>query len=124
MQAICIKYNPNSLYNRGEPNGLPLFFFSEIFEDKKKSSYLCGGNNKIVQSMTALKMKQSSLDLISQIDDKDTKLLEKVWIFLSSNVKSHSRQGWEAAAQLAHQNGDDKLLANDVFEDVLSQMFC
>ncbi len=74
--------------------------------------------------MTALKMKQSSLDLISQIDDKDTKLLEKVWIFLSSNVKSHSRQGWEAAAQLAHQNGDDKLLANDVFEDVLSQMFC
>lgn len=74
--------------------------------------------------MTALKMKQSSLDLISQIDDKDTKLLEKVWVFLSSNVKSHSRQGWEAAAQLAHQNGDDKLLANDVFEDVLSQMFC
>ena len=74
--------------------------------------------------MTALKMKQSSLDLISQIDDKDTKLLEKVWIFLSSNVKSHSRQGWEAEAQLAHQNGDDKLLANDVFEDVLSQMFC
>ena len=74
--------------------------------------------------MTAKIMKQSSLDMISQIDDRDTELLEKVWIFLSSNVKSHSRQGWEAAAQLAHQNGDDKLLAHDVFEDVLSQMFC
>lgn len=67
--------------------------------------------------MTAKIMKQSSLDMISQIDDRDTELLEKVWIFLSSNAKSHSRQGWEAAAQLAHQNGDDKLLANDVFED-------
>ena len=96
---------------------MPLFFFSEIFGDKKKSSYLCGGNNKIVQSMTALKMKQSSLDLISQIDDKDTKLLEKVWIFLSSNVHPQLRRGWAAAAKKAHQQGDDVLLACDVFDD-------
>ena len=67
--------------------------------------------------MTAKVMKQSSLDLISQIDDKDTELLEKVWLFLSSNIGSHSRRGWESAAKLAHQRGDDNLLVNDVFED-------
>lgn len=36
--------------------------------------------------MTAIKMKQSSVNLINQIDDNDTALLEKVWLFLTTNV--------------------------------------
>ena len=37
-------------------------------------------------NMTATNMKQSSMNLINQIDDNDTALLEKVWLFLTSNV--------------------------------------
>ena len=37
-------------------------------------------------NMTATKMKQSSLNLINQIDDNDTELMEKVWLVLTSNV--------------------------------------
>ena len=36
--------------------------------------------------MTATKMKQSSVNLINQIDDNDTALLEKIWLFLTTNV--------------------------------------
>lgn len=36
--------------------------------------------------MTALRMKQSSLNLINQIDDNNTALLEKVFLFLKVNV--------------------------------------
>ena len=67
--------------------------------------------------MTSVKMKQSSLDLINQIDDKDTKLLKKVWIFLSTNIQAHPRKGWAVAAEAAHHNGDDALLVDDVFAD-------
>ena len=31
-------------------------------------------------------MKQSAVNLINQIDDKDTALLQKVYVFLTSNV--------------------------------------
>lgn len=37
--------------------------------------------------MTTAKMKQSSLELISQIDDSDKELMEKIWIFLSTNIE-------------------------------------
>ncbi|MBP1541962.1 MAG: hypothetical protein ILA25_07305 [Prevotella sp.] len=67
--------------------------------------------------MTALSMKQSSLDLINQIDEKNTTLLEKVWVFLSANVKQNPRQGWALAAKQAHENGDDAMLMSDVFDD-------
>ena len=36
--------------------------------------------------MTALRMKQSSVNLINQIDDNNTALLEKVFLFLKVNV--------------------------------------
>ena len=36
--------------------------------------------------MTATNMKQSSVNLINQIDDNDTALLEKIWLFLTTNV--------------------------------------
>lgn len=37
--------------------------------------------------MTALRMKQSSVNLINQIDDNNTALLEKVLFFLTVNVQ-------------------------------------
>jgi len=37
--------------------------------------------------MTALNIKKSAVNLINQIDDSDTKLLEKVWMFLSTNIQ-------------------------------------
>ena len=36
--------------------------------------------------MTATRLKQSSVYLINQIDDKDTALLNKVYLFLTANV--------------------------------------
>ena len=36
--------------------------------------------------MTALRLKQSSVNLINQIDDNNTALLEKVFLFLKVNV--------------------------------------
>lgn len=32
-------------------------------------------------------------------------------------IKAQPRQGWAEAAKRAHENGDDKLLIPDVFED-------
>ncbi|MBP5339463.1 MAG: hypothetical protein J6Z14_09245 [Prevotella sp.] len=42
--------------------------------------------------MTALSMKQSSVNLINQIDDKDTALLEKIYLFLTVNVPAKKRE--------------------------------
>ena len=36
--------------------------------------------------MTALRMKQSSVMLINQIDDNDTALMEKVYLYLSTVI--------------------------------------
>ena len=49
--------------------------------------------------MTAVKMKQSSLDLINQIDDKNTELLEKVWLFLTTNIKPDKPKGDDELTQ-------------------------
>ena len=40
--------------------------------------------------MTALRMKQSSVNLINQIDDTDIALLEKILLFLKVNVQVKS----------------------------------
>ena len=42
--------------------------------------------------MTALGLKQSSVNLINQIDDKDTALLEKVYLFLTMNVPAKEKE--------------------------------
>lgn len=47
------------------------------------------------------------------ITDKVELILEKGYIIL----KSESRKGWEKAFEKMHENGDDKLLIDDVFED-------
>lgn len=42
--------------------------------------------------MTALRMKQSSVMLINQIDDNDTALMEKVFLYLSTVIPQKSKQ--------------------------------
>ena len=42
--------------------------------------------------MTALGMKQSSVNIINQIDDKDTALLEKIYLFLTLNVPAKKKE--------------------------------
>jgi antitoxin MazE len=49
------------------------------------------------------------------ITDKVELILEKGYIILKP--KSEPRAGWEAAFKKMHQNGEDQLLMNDVFED-------
>jgi antitoxin MazE len=49
------------------------------------------------------------------IHDKIEVILEKGFIVLKP--KTEPRVGWEKAFQKMHENGDDQLLMNDVFED-------
>ena len=49
------------------------------------------------------------------ISDKIEVILEKGYIILKP--KSEPRKGWERAFKKMHENGDDQLLMNDVFED-------
>ena len=56
-----------------------------------------------------LKLKLQSLVSITIIDDNIV-------------IKSSPRQGWAEAAKMAHMNGDDKLLNEDVFEEDLKDL--
>lgn len=49
------------------------------------------------------------------IRDKVELILEKGYIILKP--KPEPRKGWENAFRKMHENGDDKPLMNDVFED-------
>jgi len=49
------------------------------------------------------------------IHDKIEVILEKGYIVLKP--KTEPRVGWEKAFQKMHENGDDQLIMNDVFED-------
>lgn len=49
------------------------------------------------------------------IHDKIEVILEKGFIVLKP--KTEPRKDWENAFQKMHENGDDQLLMNDVFED-------
>ncbi|MBO7139817.1 MAG: hypothetical protein J6W19_04475 [Prevotella sp.] len=49
--------------------------------------------------MTAIGMKQSSLNLINQIDDKDSALLEKVYLFLTLNVPTKKKEKEELTSE-------------------------
>ena len=49
------------------------------------------------------------------ISDKIELILEKVYIVLKP--KTEPRKGWEKSFKKMHNNGDDQLLMNDVFED-------
>jgi antitoxin MazE len=49
------------------------------------------------------------------ITDKVELLLEKDYIIIKP--KSQPRKDWDKAFQKMHENGDDELLINEVFED-------
>jgi antitoxin MazE len=49
------------------------------------------------------------------IRDKIEVILEKGFIILKP--KTEPRKGWEKAFKKMHENGDDQLLIDDVFED-------
>jgi len=51
------------------------------------------------------------------ISDKIELILEKGYIILKP--KAEPRKNWEKAFKKMHENGDDQLLINDVFEDEL-----
>ncbi|MCC6287889.1 MAG: AbrB/MazE/SpoVT family DNA-binding domain-containing protein [Chitinophagaceae bacterium] len=49
------------------------------------------------------------------ISEKIELILEKGYIILKP--KAESRKGWDKAFKKMHENGDDQLLMNDIFED-------
>ncbi|MDX2196845.1 MAG: AbrB/MazE/SpoVT family DNA-binding domain-containing protein [Cytophagales bacterium] len=49
------------------------------------------------------------------INDKIELILEKSYIILKP--KTEPRKGWDNAFKKMHENGDDQLLLDDVFED-------
>ncbi len=49
------------------------------------------------------------------IDDKVEMILKEGYIILKP--KAEPRKGWDKAFKQMHENGDDKLLIGDVFED-------
>lgn len=49
------------------------------------------------------------------IEDKVELILEKGYIILKP--KAEPRKGWDKAFKKMHENGDDKLLMGDIFED-------
>jgi len=66
------------------------------------------GNSKGIRLSKTLLEKYNIQDTVELI-------LEKSYIILKP--KSNPRKGWEKAFKKMHENGDDKLLMNDVFED-------
>lgn len=49
------------------------------------------------------------------INDKIELILEKDYIIIKP--KTEPRKGWEKSFKKMHENGDDQLLMNDIFED-------
>ncbi len=66
------------------------------------------GNSK------GIRLSKTLLDKYN-IKDKVELILEKSYIILKP--KAEPRKGWEKAFKKMHDNGDDKPLMNDVFED-------
>jgi antitoxin MazE len=64
------------------------------------------GNSKGIRLSKTILEKYSMHDKI---------ILEKGYIVLKP--KTEPRVGWEKAFQKMHENGDDQLLINDIFED-------
>ena len=66
------------------------------------------GNSKGIRLNKTLLEKYNITDTVELI-------LEKEYIILKP--KSSARIGWEKSFKKMHENGDDKLLMSDVFED-------
>ena len=73
--------------------------------------------------MTAIQLRAELFREMSPLLDSEA-AMEKVIAFVKGLVIAQKkeagiapRDGWAAAAQQAHQDGEDKLMAADVFED-------
>ena len=66
------------------------------------------GNSKGIRLSKTILEKYSIIDKVELI-------LEKGYIILKP--KSDPRKGWDKAFKKMHENGDDRLLMDDVFED-------
>lgn len=66
------------------------------------------GNSKRIRLNKTLIEKYNITDMVELI-------LEKEYIILKP--KTSARRGWEKSFKKMHENGDDKLLMPDVFED-------
>jgi len=66
------------------------------------------GNSK------GIRLSKTILDKYN-INDKIEVILENEYIVLKP--KAEPRKGWEKAFKKMHENGDDQLLIDDVFED-------
>ena len=66
------------------------------------------GNSKGIRLSKTLIEKYNLQDTIELI-------LEKGYIILKPKTKA--RKGWEISFKKMHENGDDKLLASDIFKD-------
>lgn len=66
------------------------------------------GNSKGIRLSKTLLEKYNIQDTVELI-------LEKSYIILKP--KASPRKGWDKAFKKMHENGDDKLLLNDVFQD-------
>lgn len=71
--------------------------------------------------MTAIELRAELFREMSPLLDSET-AMTKVLAFVKGLVndkrkETETRSGWAAAAQQAHLDGEDKLLAADVFED-------
>ena len=66
------------------------------------------GNSKGIRLNKTLIEKYNITDTVELI-------LEKEYIILKP--KASARKGWEKSFKKMHENGDDKLLMSDVFED-------
>ena len=78
---------------------------------------------KSVRIMTALELNAELYRAMGEIADNET-LLAKVLAYVKGLVTTQqkranasARNGWAAAAKQAHADGEDKLMAADVFED-------
>lgn len=85
--------------------------------------YFCRRNKKITRIMESTIIQignQQGIILPNDILKKlKLKLQSLVNITIIDNnivIKSTPRQGWAEAAKMAHLNGDDKLVNDDVFE--------
>ena len=107
------------------------FFVSGWGEMKKIKSNLVfyslnrifAASNKSVKIMTALQLNAELYRAMGEIADNE-KLLAKVLAYVKGLVTTQqkganatARNGWAAAAKQAHADGEDKLMAADVFED-------
>jgi hypothetical protein len=103
--------------------GTPVRKNPNIFGFSLANSYLCRRKPKHVRIMTAIQLRAELFREMSPLLDSEA-AMTKVIAFVKGLVIAQKkeagiapRDGWAAAAMQAHADGEDKLMADDVFED-------